>query len=191
MTTIIEKAKAGFFQMIDEFGSDQYNLRSHVPEVEKWAKHMLKKLPDANGEAVLLSVWLHDIGHYPIPTDIDHAVRSEERAKAFLKKEKYPKDKTNKILHCIRAHRCRDILPESVEAKIIACADSASHMTEPTIYLDMAKSDKENNNEFRVYAKMERDYRDLGIFPEIQNELKELYQNWKNLIKSYEKIDLK
>ena len=189
MATTIDKAREKFFQMIDNFGSDPYHLRSHVPEVEKWAKHLLKKFPEADSEVVLLAVWLHDIGHYPIPTKIDHAIRSEERAKEFLEKLKYPKYKMDKVLHCVRSHRCRDVLPNIIEAKIIACVDSASHMTE-SMYFDMAKDDKENKRNFRVYAKMERDFRDLGAFPEIQNELKELLETWKKLIKIYEKIDL-
>lgn len=186
MATIIDKAKGRFFQMIDESGSDPYLLRPHVPEVERWAKHLLKKYPQADEEAVLLAVWLHDTGHYPILAEIDHAIRSEERAKEFLEKEKYQKDKTDKVLNCVRAHRCRDVMPCSIEAKIVACADSASHMTEPTIYLDMARNRKFTD----LYAKMERDYRDVGIFPEIQGELKELYENWKGLIRAYEKLDL-
>lgn len=189
MNQIIKKAKIEFFNIIKEFGSDPYHLKSHVPEAEKWAKYLLKKFPKADEEVVLLAVWLHDIGHYPIPTEIDHAIRSEERARDFLEKENYPKDKLNKVLHCIRSHRCKDVLPNSTEAKIIAFIDSASHMTDK-IYLDMTKDDKEHNKELRVYSKIERDYRDLGIFPEIQNELKELYESWKRLIKAFEKINL-
>jgi hypothetical protein len=190
MATIIDNTKAKFFQMIDEFGSDPYILRMHVPEVERWAKYLLKKFPYADEEAVLLAVWLHDKGHYPISTEIDHAVRGEERAKEFLEKENYFGDRNN-VLHCVRAHRCRDVMPSSIEAKIVACADSASHMTEPTIYFDMARNCKKDNREFTdLYAKMDRDYRDVGIFPEIQSELKELYENWKRLIRAYEKVDL-
>jgi len=189
MNIIIEKAKDKFFQMIEDFGSDPYYLRSHVPEVEKWVKYLLKKFPEADSEVVLLAVWMHDIGYYPILAEIDHAIRSEERAKKFLENLNYPKDKMEKVLHCVRAHRCHDIMPNSIEAKIIACVDSASHMTE-SVYFNLAKDDKENNREFRVYAKMERDFRDLGAFPEIQKELKELFETWKKLIQIYEKIDL-
>ncbi|MDD5626534.1 MAG: HD domain-containing protein [Patescibacteria group bacterium] len=175
--------------MVKKFGSDPYRLLPHVPEVERWARYVLEKYPEADEEIVFLSVWLHDLGHYPIPTKIDHAIRSEERSKSFLEKQNYPKDKTDKVLHCVRSHRCRDVMPNSLEAKIIACIDSASHMTEP-MYLDMARDDKKSKREFRAYAKMDRDYRDLGIFPEIQSELKDLYESWKDLIKVYEKIDL-
>lgn len=188
MSNAVTKAKNQFYKMVDDFGSDPYRLLSHVPEMEKWAERMLKRYPDADEEIVLLSVWLHDIGHYPVPTEIDHAVRGEERARNFLENEGYPKDKMDKVLHCIRAHRCCDVMPNSLEAKIVACIDSASHMTD-FVYFDMAVDDKKNNRNFRAYAKMDRDYRDLGAFPEIQDELRDLYDAWKNLVWSYEKLD--
>ena len=175
--------------MVEGFGLDPYRLLPHVPEVERWARYMVKKYPEADEETILLSVWLHDIGHYPLPTEIDHAVRGEERARVFLKQENYPRDRMDKVLHCVRSHRCRDVIPDSLEAKIIACIDSASHMTDP-MYLAVARDDKENKREFRAYAKMDRDFRDLAAFPEIQDELKDLYEAWKALIKAYEKIDL-
>ncbi len=185
MAAIIGKAKAKFFQTVDEFGSDLYCLRLHVPEVERWTKRLLKKFPQADEETVLLAVWLHDKGHYPI-TKIDHAITGAEGAREFLEKENYSGDRNN-VIQCVRAHRCRDVMPSSIEAKIVACADSASHMTEPTIYLDMARNRKFTD----LYAKMERDYRDVGILPGVQNELKELYENWKGLIRAYEKVDLR
>ena len=59
-----------------------------------------------------------------------------------------------------------------------------------SMYFVMAKDDKDKKENFRVYAKMERDLRDLASFPEIQDELMGLYSAWQNLIKEYEKIDL-
>ena len=150
---IIEKAKIEFIKMVKDFGSDPYNLLSHIPEVEKWGNFMIKKYPEADGEVVLLSAWLHDIGHYPVPTDIDHAIRSEQQAKEFLENQNYDKEKMNKVLHCVRAHRCRDVMPETLEAKIMAFIDSASHMTD-SMYFSMAKDDKENKRDLRVYKKM-------------------------------------
>lgn len=187
MPTIIEKAKSEFLKMVSDFGSDPYHLLPHVPEAKKWAEFMLKKYPKANKEIVLLAVWLHDLGHYPINVEIDHAIRGEERAGKFLEKENYSKEETDKVLHCVRAHRCKDVMPQSLEAKIMAFSDSASHMTS-AMYLDMAKDDKDKKIPFRVYAKMERDFRDLAIFPEVQKELVELYESWKTLLRAYEKL---
>lgn len=188
MSSIIEKARAEFLKMVDDFGSDPYHLLPHVPEAEKWAKLMLKRYSGANEEVVLLAIWLHDLGHYPIPTEIDHAIRSEQRAKEFLEKENYPVDKMEKVLHCVRAHRCKDVMPETLEAKIMAFADSASHMTD-TMYFDMVMADEEGKFP-RTYAKMERDFRDLAIFPEMQKELSEIHGAWQVLLKAYEKINL-
>ena len=106
-----------------------------------------------------------------------------------VEKENYPKDKIDKVLHGVRSHRCRDILSAALEAKIMACVDLASQMTEP-LYFYMAMDDKKNGSEFRAYAKMDRDFRDLGAFPEIQNELQDLYEHWKKVVQAYEKIDL-
>jgi HD superfamily phosphodiesterase len=189
MKSIIDKAKDTFLQMIDNFGTDPYGLQDHVAEAEKWARLMLKKYPQADAEVVLLAVWLHDIGHYPIPTEIDHAIRGEQRAKEFLELENYDKEKTLAVLHCVRSHRCRDVMPEPLEAKMVAFVDSASHMTD-TMYMKIARDDKANNQSFRVYAKMDRDFRDLSSFPEMQKELTDLYHSWQKLLKEYEKVDL-
>ncbi len=188
--TIIEKARKEFLRTINKYGKeDPYGLKKHVIEAEKWAKKIIKKKPEVDPEIILLAVWLHDIGHYPIPTNKDHAIRSEERAKKFLKKIKYPEEKAKEVLHCVRAHRCKDVIPKTTEAKIVALVDSASHMTD-TIYLDMAKDDKEKKQPFRAYDKIERDYRDLKAMPEIRKELKKLYEAWKKLIKAYEEIKI-
>ncbi|MDD3264178.1 MAG: HD domain-containing protein [Candidatus Nanoarchaeia archaeon] len=184
MDTIIEKAKQLFLKSIDNFGSDPYRLKTHVPEVERWAKYLLTKYK-ADKEIVLISVWFHDIGHYPLPYNEDHAIRSEKIAKQFLENNNYTK--TKEVLHCIRAHRCNDIPPETIEAKIVAFCDSASHITDP-VYFNMAKDFKIENRK-GVIDKIKRDYRDLGFFPEIQQELKPLVESWENLIKIYEQID--
>lgn len=189
MKELLEKARCEFLKMIDEFGSDPFNLCTHLKEMEKWAKFMLNRYPQADEEVILLSVWLHDIGHYPVPTEIDHAIRSEQRAEEFLSRENYPEDKRKEVLHCVRAHRCSDVLPKTLEAKITAFIDSASHMTD-FMYFRMAKEDKEKKETLRVYAKMERDLRDLSAFPEIKDEMMGLYNAWTNLIQEYEKIEI-
>lgn len=80
------------------------------------------------------------------------------------------------------------MLPQTFEAKTIAFIDSASHMTD-SLYFNIAKDNKKMNQKFEVYAKMERDMRDLDLFPEIKEELKELFTAWKSLLQAYEKLD--
>lgn len=186
---IVEKAKKEFNLVVSEFGSDPYFLQSHLIEMERWAYFAFKKYPDLDKEVVLLSVWLHDIGHYPIPTEVDHAVRGVSRAQKFFERENFPRDRMEKVLHCIRSHRCNDVEPESLEAKLVACIDSASHITD-TVYFRIAMDDKKNGGKFRSYGKMERDFRDLGSFPEIKNELRNLYYSWEKVVREYERINM-
>lgn len=186
---IIIKAKKLFQIHIKKVGYDPYGLVSHVEEVEKWANYLCDQHKKADREVVMLGVWLHDYGHYPLPADMDHAIRSEQWSRRFLKRQKYPISKMSKVLHCIRAHRCKDVLPQTIEAKIVACADSASHMTD-SMYMDMARDDKALRHDFRVYEKMDRDFRDVAAFPEVKKTLTPIYKAWKKLIQEYEKIEL-
>jgi hypothetical protein len=188
MSEIVEKAKQLFLENISKHGSDPYTLEDHVFEVEKWAKKLFISNPLANEEIVSLGAWLHDFGHYPINPEEDHAITSERKAKEFLEKENYDKSKTEKVLHCIRSHRCRDVMPETIEAKILACSDSASHLTS-TMYFDILKIAKNEHTPYSALGKLERDYRDVSLFPEIKKEITPLYDSWKALLTAYEKLE--
>lgn len=186
MSGIIEKAKEKFQQMIKDHPEDPWGLANHVPEMEKWTIHLLKKYPEADSEVVFLAAWLHDIGHYPISDKTDHAIIGEERSRKFLAENNYDSKRAESVLHCVRSHRCKDVMPETLEAKIIAFCDSASHMTDQFMYLQMANDDKLGGQE-RVLPKLDRDYRDLAIFPELQKEWAPLYEAWRTLLQEYDK----
>lgn len=189
MPDIIEKAREKFDEMIKKYPEDIYGLVNHLSEMEKWAKKMLEKYSEAEKEVVFLAVWLHDIGHYPVQ-EKDHAIIGEERAREFLAENGYNKEKLEKVLHCVRSHRCKDVQPETIEAKIIAFCDSASHMTDYQMYLKMIQDDRRDGKEPRVFNKLSNDYRDLGLFPEMQKELTSLYEAWKKLLEEYNKIQI-
>lgn len=162
------------------FGSaeaDTY-LPRHINEVEKWAEKIIEEYP-ADEEIVLFSVYLHDIGH-AFGDHKDHDLKSEAEARRFLKEMDFAEDKISRIAHCIRAHRCKDVQPGTIEAKILATADSLSHMTDGC-YMDMAIDGRKN----LALGKLERDYRDIGLFPKIRKEITPLYEAWKRLLEAY------
>lgn len=164
---------------------DSYGLIEHVPEVEKWVKKIREYYPKSDLEVVLLGAWLHDISHYLVKEGEDHAVRSEEMAREFLS-GKIDKEVIDQVCHCVRSHRCKDVMPDTLEAKILACADSASHMS-GIVYMDMlARGHKVTT----VEQKLERDYRDIAVFPEIKRLLTPMYNLWKNVVREYEKLEL-
>jgi len=181
---IVEKAKKYCLSIIDE-SDDIFSLVTHLPEAEKWAEKICDLRPEADREVVLLTVWLHDVSHYVGDRDTDHAVRSEKMAKEFLEKNQYDPKKLPMVLHGVRSHRNRDVAPETIEAKIFACADSASHMTD-IAYLLMMQTGR-----FEYLAgKLERDFRDVNFFPEIHKMLSPVYRSWKELAKNYKALHL-
>jgi predicted HD phosphohydrolase len=184
MENTISKAKEMFLNNVKDFGQDPHGLLYHINEQEKWIKIVMKKFPDAQKDILFLSAYLHDIGHYPINKEIDHAIISEQKAKKFLEQENVIENIRSNVLHCVRSHRCNDVMPQTLEAKLFACIDSASHMTD-SMYMDIASDD---GNSARALGKLERDYRDVSIFPEIQLLVSDIYTSWKSLLAEYDKL---
>jgi len=162
-------------------GSGKYSyLPRHLAQVERWAKRLLGEHSEALGEVVLASVWLHDSGLLVGPEETDHAVNSEAEARRFLPTVGASEDVVTRVAHCVRTHRCRDVQPQTIEAKILAVSDSASHMTD-TVYIEMANRGERET----ALAKLGRDLRDVSLFPELREEIMPLYQGWKGLLTVY------
>lgn len=155
-------------------------LPRHLTQVERWARRLLQEYPEALGEVVLASVWIHDVGLLTGPDETDHAINSEVETKKFLPTVGADEDYVSRVAHCVRAHRCRDVQPETIEAKILAVSDSASHMTD-TVYVEMANRGERE----AALAKLERDLRDVSLFSKLRDEIMPLYQAWKNLLSVY------
>jgi predicted hydrolase (HD superfamily) len=177
---IVEQVKAHFLRAVEEGQPIYPFLPRHMREAEKWAHRILRNHPEADPEIVLLSVWLHDIGHTTGDRETDHAHQSALEAERFLTEVGLASEKVRRVVHCVRTHRCRDIQPETMEAKVLAAADSASHMTDVHYIVHASRG-------ARDYAveKLEKDYRDLGFFPEVQRELASLYEAWRQLLGVY------
>ncbi len=188
---LVAKTKAHFIKIFSQDKDPLYlYLPTHVAEVEKWAKKILKDYPKADAEVALAAVWLHDIGHIEPGKkrsekeksyyQEDHAVKSEAEARRFLKQLGVSPTKIDLIAHCVRAHRCKDIQPKSLEAKVLAAADSASHFTDINYIIHIQDG-------FRDYAsgKIERDYRDVNLLPGLKNQLTPLYRAWKKLLAAF------
>lgn len=182
---LVQNAQEAFLKTIDDYGKDPWNLRTHIKEAEKWANKILKMYPEAVRDVVMLTVWLHDIGHYPVVEE-DHAVISERISRKFFEDERTDKSLSDRVLHCVRSHRNRDVEPETLEAKLFAMIDSVSHLT----YIPYIEMINDGRGESAL-EKLERDYRDISPFPEVKEEITPLYKALKNLIIEMSKIDLR
>jgi uncharacterized protein len=99
---------------------------NHFVSVVNYAKKMAKET-GADIEIVGLSAWLHDIasiqGNYE-----NHHIVGAKIAKELMTKYNYPKEKIEKIKHCIIAHRAsKDIPRKTIEAECVADGDAMSH----------------------------------------------------------------
>lgn len=155
----------------------------HAEQVEKWARRIMAYCPEADSEVVLLSAWLHDIGAKDKENLPTHEIYSEREAKRFLPTLGLTPKKVNAVAHCVRTHRCkRDALPQTIEATILAEADSASHLTD-IFYVFMLN---DGNSKEEVLQKLERDIRDTQSLPQpLQEKLIPLHHAWKELINSF------
>lgn len=183
MINLVEKAKFHFYET---FENSDPNVRlydelpRHVEILEKWGKHILKLYPKIDEEILMTSIWLHDIGQLVGKREEDHAIRSERESKRFLNELNVERKKINKIAHCVRAHRCKDVQPKTKEAKTLAAIDSASHLTDIP-YINMLREYPKSE----VLAKLERDSRDMELLPELKKEMSSLLEAWKGVLKNY------
>ena len=169
----------------------------HQKEIMISANKLLKEYPDADKNVVLLSCWLHDLGHFKAKTldqvdavKPDHHLVGAKMAKKFLSKYKLPKDQVDKIINCILCHRGSEpYAPKKLEEKIVAVADTLSHFQSIFYLLFFKIYPKYSLDEFVVLqkAKLKRDWRDLSLLPKAQEMVENKYDFFLQMLDDYQK----
>ena len=107
-----------------KYGHEAY--RFHFVPVVNYSR-ILAEAVGADLEIIELAAWLHDIGSIVCGRE-NHHVTSCEIAERKLREFGCGEDLIGRVKHCIFAHRgSQNIFRESVEAEILAEADSMSH----------------------------------------------------------------
>lgn len=120
---IIKKIQVIIYKLLDEKKSSK---KEHIELVVKYSKILSKKLK-ADEEICVISAWLHDISKIN-GEDKGHHITGEKVAEEILLKLNYPKNKIEKVKHCILTHSSdENYKPKTLEAKIVASADAMSH----------------------------------------------------------------
>jgi len=176
-----DKYEKHFIQIYNQSRVKYKTFPHHVEIVKAWAEKLCGKHPEADRDAVVIAAYFHDLGHFIDHEGQDHAVGSEKEARHFLEKEGASSDLIEKVTQAVRSHRNNDVLPISIEDKILVFSDSASHLVSPDVYLYVAAS---HGREYAL-SKLDRDYRDLSLFPEEKESLERLYEAWKNVLNSF------
>lgn len=145
----------------------------HLLSVEKYANFLLKKLPKADKEVVLLSVWLHDTQRVR-GIKGDHQKKGAEEAKKIMLGYGYSAEMIKKVQGAILTHACDKKLPATLEGKILATADAMTHYVND-FYLRIATTRQRSLKEFKAWAleKLNRDYNKKIFFPFAKKEIQE------------------
>lgn len=98
----------------------------HIVPVLRYVKKLGEKR-GADLEILELAALLHDVGSVIYGRE-NHHITSCEIAEKNLRELNYPEERIEKIKHCILSHRgSLNIKKESIEAEILAEADSMTH----------------------------------------------------------------
>jgi len=171
---IINKIKSSKFL-------DDWFYADHLLEVEKQAIWLCDQHPEANSEAVLLSVWLHDIGRIEKGMDDGHEGYAYTRALELLPKYKYSPQVTQLVAESCQTHRADGVIPKSLEGKILTSADALSHFYH-NVYFRVFEHYRKSNSFTEtitiVKKKIDRDYESKLFFPQAQHKVEKLYKSW-------------
>lgn len=157
---------------------ESWFLPFHILEVEHFANKLCDAHPEADREVVVLSVWFHDIGRFRGIED-DHDVYGAEESKKVLSQEGVSEEIIDKVYEACRSHRCDEIKPKEIEAKILATADAMSHFTHgfyPRLLPYLCKDRSYEEARDFINKKLLRDFNDKISFEEARNEIKDKYE---------------
>jgi len=132
-------------------------FKTHIVLAVKNALKLAEKRK-ADKEIVEVATWLHDVGSVS-GDPANHHISGAKMAEKFLSNLNYPKEKIEKVKHCIFSHRAsQKIKRETKEAQIVADADALAHYDDINGLLKrLFKGNKKN-----VLAKLERSYLKLS-----------------------------
>jgi HD superfamily phosphodiesterase len=155
--------------------------KTHLLAVEKFARILLKKLPRADKDIVMLGVWLHDLQRVR-KLKGDHSKIGAREAIKLMKDFKYDLKTIKKVKEIILSHTCgTKLLPKTIEAKILASADAMSHYVND-FFLQIAVLGQRDLENYKVWAleKLNRDYNKKIYF----NFARRIIKKRHNLLKS-------
>ena len=161
---------------------DSWFYEVHLLGVEKFSKYLLKEIPKADKEIIMLGVWLHDLQRIR-GIKGNHAKIGSIEAEKVMKRFGYEKNIIKHVKEIILAHPCDTKLrPKTVEGKILASADAMSHYIND-FYLTIAITEQKNVKEYKKWAleKLDRDYNKKIFLNFAKNKIKKRHDILKRL----------
>lgn len=161
----------------------KWGYENHVLVVAKKAEELARKY-NANIEYCITGALLHDIADaITLRADKNHEEKSRKLAREILEKAGFEKEEADYIIEkMIVPHSCRELLPETLDGKVLATADSFGHLgTEFYLYFSWMHYGASEYQEFKnwVFRKIERDFHRKIFFGDEKKELEKNYMSLK------------
>ena len=166
---------------------DLWFYEEHILIVEKLALDLCELYPKANRDAVILSVWFHDIGRAH-GHDVGHDLYGSNYAKKTLTENGFGKDFVNLIVESCKTHSCDENgKPNSLEGKILATADALSHYHNGFYLRILYSWSRKSKNDYhqlktKLFKKMKRDLNDKILFDEVREKIIPMYEAWQKIV---------
>ncbi len=137
----------------------------HLLDVMQFGRE-LARTTGADPEIVELAALLHDYaGIKDVRLEPEHHLHGATLARNLLGTLGYPEARTEQVAACILTHRAsQNLLPETLEARVLASADAAAHIAQIPSLLYLAYFRKGlgvDEGVAWVRAKLERSYQKL------------------------------
>jgi len=162
---------------------DSWFVEEHLLVVERLALELCDHHPEANRDAVTLSVWFHDYSRSKGEFE-EHDLHGAKYAKDQLTQAGFDQQFVRLVEQACLSHRSTHTQPVSIEAKILASADAMSHFS-GGFYLRLmhrwSKLDYQDAKK-KLLEKIERDYHDKLSVDEAKEAIKPLYDAWQIII---------
>ncbi len=170
-----------------------YHIRI-VPECTKVILGLdLPQFKDADQFVALLASWLHDLAiiitpHEKYDGGRDHHIFGAENTRCLLQTTfDLDEDRAELIAECVLRHENEECPAETSEQLIVAMSDSMSHLKSISYFCyhhyfpDKSLKEMVDEN----LKKLEKDWRNLSIMPEVAELCKKEYEVLKALHRSY------
>jgi len=158
----------------------------HVwPVMESSCKMSIKYGGDE--DIIWIGAMLHDVGL--IYARKNHDISGAKKVYAILIKQGFDKKTANKVKNIVLCHRCKKIMPETVEEKIITTADAIAHFS-PAYYLGLAAIANEDYRGLMAnnFEKLVSDYEHKVFFPAEKRKLRKSANEFKKVFMKKSKV---
>jgi len=168
--------------------SSHPQLWDHIVRVDKHAQDLMK-VYEANAEVVRLGAYLHSISYVDgIIVGSSFYDECSDRAGEILEAQGYCAGMIEVVRNIIATHHCDNVVPSTIEGKILASSDAMSHFTGDILWTSLLRhcAIAPFSDAIRFLRdKIKHDFANKIFFPEAKDYVRHQYNAWMVLLDTF------